>query len=85
MARWPSGPSSSRRAALAIKGPEQAALTALACASAPVGRSQWQLRLLAGKAVELGHCRQVSASSAHAILKKTSYARTASARGVSAS
>jgi len=69
---------------LTITGPERAALTALACSPAPDGRSQWSWRLLAGKAVELGHCRQVSASSAHAILKKTSYARAASVRGVSA-
>ncbi len=56
---------------LVIEGPERAKLTALACSTAPDGRSQWSLRLLAGKAVELGHCRQMSASSAHAILKKT--------------
>jgi transposase len=70
---------------LAITGPERAALTALACSPAPDGHSQWSLRLLAGKAVELGHCRQVSASSAHGILKKTSYGPSASASGVSAS
>lgn len=57
---------------VAITGPERAALTALACSPAPDGRSQWSLRLLAGKAVELGHCAQMSASSAHGILKKTS-------------
>ena len=57
---------------LAITGPERAKLTALACSPAPDGHSQWSLRLLAGKAVELGYCRQLSASSAHAILKKTS-------------
>ena len=56
----------------AITGPERAALTALACSPAPDGHSPWSLRLLAGKAVELGLCRQLSASSAHAILKKTS-------------
>ena len=70
---------------LTITGPERAALTALACSPAPDGRSQWSLRLLAGKAVELGHCRQVSASSAHGILKKTSYAPSASGTGVSVS
>ncbi|TGE12836.1 helix-turn-helix domain-containing protein [Hymenobacter elongatus] len=56
---------------LQITGDERAKLTALACSKAPDGRSQWSLRLLAGKAVELGYCRQVSAASAHAILKKT--------------
>lgn len=55
---------------LQITGDERAKLTALACSKAPDGLSQWSLRLLAGKAVELGYCRQVSAASAHAILKK---------------
>ena len=58
---------------LVIQGPERAKLTALACSPAPDGRSQWSLRLLAGKSVALGLCAQMSASSAHAILKKTSY------------
>ena len=57
---------------LQITGPERAALTALACSPAPDGCSQWSLRLLAGKSVELGLCQQMSASSAHDILKKTS-------------
>lgn len=56
---------------LQISGPERAALTALACSPAPNGHSQWSLRLLAGKVVELGHCARMSASSAHGILKKT--------------
>lgn len=56
---------------LLIPAAERAKLTALACSTAPDGRSQWSLRLLAGKAVELGLCARLSASSAHAILKKT--------------
>jgi len=67
---------------LQISGPERAALTALACSPAPDGHSQWSLRLLAGKAVELGHCAQMSASSAHGILKKTSYGLSGSGSGV---
>ncbi|RZK16765.1 MAG: helix-turn-helix domain-containing protein [Hymenobacter sp.] len=67
---------------LTITGPERAALTALACSPAPDGHSQWSLRLLAGKAVELGHCAQMSASSAHGILKKTSYTLSGSGSGV---
>lgn len=70
---------------LQISGPERAALTALACAPAPDGHSQWSLRLLAGKSVELGHCARMSASSAHGILKKTSCGPSASVSGVSAS
>lgn len=61
---------------LVIQGPERAKLTALACSPAPDGRSQWSLRLLAGQSVALGLCARMSASSAHAILKKTSYGPT---------
>ena len=68
---------------LAITGPERAKLTALACSPAPDGHSQWSLRLLAGKAVELGYCRALSVGSAHAILKKTRSSPTASASGAS--
>lgn len=70
---------------LQISGPERAALTALACSPAPDGHSQWSLRLLAGKSVELGHCARMSASSAHGILKKTSCGSSASASGALAS
>jgi len=56
---------------LLIQASERAKRTALACSTAPDGRSQWSLRLLAGKAVELGLCARLSVSSAHAILKKT--------------
>jgi len=56
---------------LVITGPERANVTALACSEAPSGYSQWSLRLLAGQSVELGLCGQRSASSVHAILKKT--------------
>jgi hypothetical protein len=66
---------------LAITGSERAALTALACSPAPAGRRHWRLRRLAGKAVELGSCRRLSASCAQAILKKTSCGPRASARG----
>jgi hypothetical protein len=61
---------------LQLRGPERARLTALACSEAPAGHSQWSLRLLAGKAGELGRCARLSASSAHAILKKTTCAPT---------
>ncbi len=67
----------------AIRGDGRARLTALACSAAPDGRSQWSLRLLAGKAVELGHCARMSASSAHAILKKTTRGPNSSASGAS--
>ena len=67
---------------LQITGEERAKLMALACSAAPKGHSQWSLRLLAGKAVELGYCRQLSAASAHAILKKMHCSPSSSASGV---
>lgn len=55
---------------LEIDGAQQAKLTALACSKAPDGRSQWSLRLLAGKAVELEYCAHLSHNQAGIILKK---------------
>lgn len=54
-----------------ISGESRAKLTALACSQAPDGRSQWSLRLLANKAVELGYCEHLSHNQAGMILKKT--------------
>ena len=70
---------------LALTGPERAALTALACSPAPDGRSPWSLRLLAGKAVGLGHRAQMSARSAQGILKKTNCGPIGRVRGASGS
>jgi putative transposase len=69
---------------LEIDGTQQAKLTALACSQAPDGRSQWSLRLLADKAVELAYCDHLSHNQARLILKKTSYRPTSSDSGVSA-
>jgi putative transposase len=54
-----------------ISGDKQAKVTALACSTAPDGHSQWSLRLLANKAVELGYCDHLSHTQARVILKKT--------------
>jgi len=35
-------------------------ITVLACEDAPQGHSQWSLRLLADKAIELGYCEHIS-------------------------
>ncbi len=45
-------------------------ITVLACESSPEGSSQWSLRLLADKAVELGYCDSISHSQVGEILKK---------------
>ena len=45
-------------------------LTVLACETPPTGHSQWSLRLLADKAVELGFCASISHTQVDNILKK---------------
>ena len=55
-----------------ISGESRAKLTALACSETPGGHSQWSLRLLANKVVELGYCEHLSHTQAGTILKKTS-------------
>ncbi|MEM7370933.1 MAG: helix-turn-helix domain-containing protein [Bacteroidota bacterium] len=42
-----------------IDGVQRAQITALACSDAPDGFEQWSLRLLAGKAVELGFVEEI--------------------------
>ena len=64
-----------------IKGDQRAKLTALACTQAPDGRSQWSLRLLANKAVELGYFEHLSHNQAGKIIKKTRSNPTSNASG----
>lgn len=54
-----------------IDGQQRAQITALACSKAPTGYSDWSLRLLAEKVVELGYCDQISHTQVGHILKKT--------------
>jgi len=42
----------------------------LSCSEAPEGYSQWSLRLLADKVVELGYCDEISHTQIGGILKK---------------
>lgn len=67
-----------------ISGQSRAKLTALACSEAPDGHSQWSLRLLANKVVELGYCEHLSHTQVGTILKKTSYTPILSGNGASA-
>jgi len=52
-------------------GKLKAKITALACSEPPEGRSQWSLRLLADKAVELELIDSISHAKIGTILKKT--------------
>ena len=54
-----------------IDGNQRAKITALACSEPPEGYAEWNLRLLADKAVELGYCERLSHTSVRRILKKT--------------
>jgi len=54
-----------------IDGATEAKIVALTCTNAPNGRSQWTLRLLADKVVELGIMESVSHTAIADCLKKT--------------
>jgi putative transposase len=59
-----------------IDGRQRAKITALACSTPREGRARWTLRLLADKALELGHCSSLSHTAARKIVKKTNFDRT---------
>jgi len=59
-----------------IDGLQRARITALACSDPPAGYSQWSLRLLADKAVELELVAEISHNHVSKILKKTISNRT---------
>lgn len=59
-----------------IDGITRAQITALACSDAPEGYSQWSLRLLAEKVVELEYIDTISHTEIGRILKKTNSSPT---------
>ena len=61
----------------------EAHLMALACSPAPEGHDHWTLRLLAGKAVELGLVTSLSHETVRLRLKKTRSSRGGSSSGAS--
>jgi transposase len=67
----------------ALTGPQQAHLIAVACSPVPDGHDHWTLRLLAGKAVELGFVEKISPETIRAMLKKTSSSPGGTASGAS--
>ena len=52
-------------------GDFEAHLVALSCSDPPEGQTQWSLRLLADKVVELGYIKSVSYETIRRVLKKT--------------
>jgi len=54
-----------------LDGEKEAELIRLACSEAPDGRSEWSLRLLSGKMVELGVVDTLSHETVRRTLKKT--------------
>lgn len=59
-----------------LTGEAKAKITALACSDPGPGRSQWSLRLLAKRAVELEYVEDISHSEIGRILKKTNSSPT---------
>jgi transposase len=67
----------------ALSGEQQAYLIAIACSPVPEGHDHWTLRLLAGKAVELGFVACISPETIRALLRRTSSSRGNTSSGVS--
>lgn len=55
----------------ALTGAQQAHLVAIACSGAPAGHDHWTLRMLAGKAVELGYVEHIAIETIRSLLKRT--------------
>lgn len=54
----------------ALTGAQQAHLIAIACSDAPDGHDHWTLRMLAGKAVELGFVEHIALETIRSLLKR---------------
>jgi transposase len=67
----------------ALTGSQQAHLVAISCSPVPDGHDHWTLRLLAGKAVELGFVEHISPETIRALLKKTNSSPGAISNGAS--
>jgi hypothetical protein len=67
----------------ALTGGQAAHLIAIACSPAPTGHDHWTVRLLAGKAVELGFVESISPETIRQLLKKTNSSPGNTSSGVS--
>lgn len=54
----------------ALTDEQSAHLIALTCSNVPDGHDHWTMRMLAGKAVELGYVRRISPETIRQLLKK---------------
>lgn len=72
-----------RRRRQALSDEQATHLIAVACSGAPEGHAHWTLRLLAGKAVELGFVASISPETIRALLKKTRSSPGNTSSGVS--
>jgi len=55
----------------ALSDEQSAHLIAIACSEVPDGHDHWTVRMLAGKAIELGYVRRISPETVRQLLKKT--------------
>src|SRR2546421_9826050 len=69
--------------AIALTGGQAAHLIAIACSPVPTGHDHWTVRLLAGKAVELGFVESISPETIRQLLKKTNSSPGNTSHGVS--
>src|SRR2546427_12058622 len=67
----------------ALTGGQAAHLIAITCSPVPDGHDHWTLRLLAGKAVELGFVEGISPETIRHLLKKTNSSPGNTSNGVS--
>jgi len=67
----------------ALTGGQAAHLIAIACSPVPDGHDHWTVRLLAGKAVELGFVESISPETIRQLLKKTNSSPGNTSNGVS--
>lgn len=61
---------------ISITAEQRDKVSVLACEESPAGHSQWSLRLLADKVVELGYCERISPTQVKNILSKKNSSHT---------
>jgi transposase len=67
----------------ALTGAQQAHLIAIACSDVPDGHDHWTLRMLAGKAIELGYVDHIALETIRSLLSRTSSSRGSIVSGAS--